>query len=66
MFCFDCFPSSKTSNDDSVNNFKKISLKYYEKKHYLLNPLPEKLKNEQVFENYQEFWFIPQKYESIS
>ena len=66
MFCFDCFPSQKTNNDDSVNNFKKISLKYYEKKHYLLNPLPEKLKNEQVFENCQEFWFIPQKYESIS
>lgn len=63
MLCYYCFPKS---NDDSAKNFKKISLKYYDKKHYLLNPLPEKPKNEEIFNKFQEFLFIPQKYESIS
>ena len=64
MFCFNCFP--KNDKDKQINEpqpNKIITLKFYSKKHYLLQPIQENENNNP--DSFKEFYFIPIHFESI-
>ena len=64
MFCFNCFSKmdkDKEQNEPQPN--KIITLKFYSKKHYLLQPIQE---NDNNPDTSIEFCFIPLNFESIT